>query len=147
MVRTSRIRTKRARVLARRRSVAQPWGHSPTRPPVSEHDRPPQPHESDGPDGSAPRAAGGTGLALAARALVAFELAQWPASDDAELVHCVERLGTQGRQLGAGVEALIVELKHLINRHVAPRASTQTCRQLRERLVTVLIEAYYRGGR
>ena len=112
---------------------------------MSEIDRPTPPSDSDGPDGSAPRAAGGTGLALAARALVAFELAQWPSSDEAELAHCVERLGVQGRQLGAGVEALIVELKHLINRHVAPHASAHACRELRERLVTVLIEAYYRG--
>ena len=45
------------------------------------------------------------------------------------------------------IEALIVELKYLVERHVGTRRPEHDCRPLRERLVSVLIEAYYRAGR
>lgn len=92
------------------------------------------------------RPAGGASVVLAARGLVAFELAQWPRGDAKELDLAVERLALQGRHLGQPVEAMIVELKQLVHRHAEQRSAEWECRTLREHLVSVLIEAYYRGA-
>ena len=93
------------------------------------------------------RQAGGASVVLAARGLVVFELAQWPQGSDSELQLAVERLGHQGRQLAVPVEALIVELKQLVEAHASRSRAEHDRRALRERLVSVLIEAYYRGVR
>lgn len=91
------------------------------------------------------RRAGGAGVVLAARGLVVFELAQWPQGNDGELQLAVERLAHQGRQLEVPVEALIVELKQLMEAHLTHGRAEHERRALRERLVSVLIEAYYRA--
>jgi hypothetical protein len=92
------------------------------------------------------RPAGGASVVLAARGLVAFELAQWPNGDGKELELAVERLAMQGRHFGQSVEAMIVELKQLVARHAEQRFAEWECRKMREHLVSVLIEAYYRGS-
>lgn len=93
------------------------------------------------------RPEGGAHVVLAARGIVAFELAQWPDVDAKEMDLAVERLAHQGRQLAVPIEALIVELKNLVERHVGGRRPEHECRPMREHLVSVLIEAYYRAGR
>ena len=84
-------------------------------------------------------------VALAARGIVAFELTRWPDGDPKEMDLAVERLAHQGRQLAVPIEALIVELKRLLLRHVESRLPNHESRAMRERLVSVLIEAYYRA--
>ena len=93
------------------------------------------------------RLAGGAGVVLAARGIVAFELAQWPQGDLKELDLAVERLALQGHHLAVPIEALIVELKNLVERHAGNRRPEHECRPMREHLVSVLIEAYYRAER
>jgi hypothetical protein len=93
------------------------------------------------------RRAGGAGVVLAARGLVVFELAQWPAGEPKELQLAVERLAHQGRQLDVPIEALIVELKQLMEAHASRTRAEHDRRALREHLVSVLIDAYYRGER
>ena len=130
--------------------------------PESHDDRPPptRPASSSPPPGTphderdqraerehSRRPAGGAGVVLAARGIVAFELAQWPGADPRELDLAVERLAHQGQQLTVPIEALIVELKQLVDRHVGTRRPEHECRPMRERLVSVLIEAYYRAAR
>lgn len=100
------------------------------------------------PTGAAARVrAGGASVVLAARGLVVFELAQWPQGDAGELQLAVERLAHQGRQLEVPVEALIVELKQLVEAHASRGRPEHDRRALREQLVSVLIEAYYRASR
>lgn len=96
---------------------------------------------------TARREAGGAPVVLAARGLVAFELTQWPQGSAGELQLAVERLGHQGRQLGVPVEALIVELKQLVEARTSRVHAEHDRRALREHLVSVLIDAYYRGVR
>ena len=93
------------------------------------------------------RRAGGAGVVLAARGLVVFELAQWPAGEPKELQLAVERLAHQGRQLDVPIEALIVELKQMVEAHANRTRAEHDRRALREQLVSILIEAYYRGVR
>jgi hypothetical protein len=120
---------------------------------VDEHAN--QPQASNGADpgqrlpssAEARRRAGGAGVVLAARGLVVFELAQWPAGEPKELQLAVERLAHQGRQLEVPIEALIVELKQLMEAHASRARAEHDRRALREHLVSVLIEAYYRGER
>jgi hypothetical protein len=115
-----------------RPSDRQPSGRDPT---------------ADGTPATPPRRpAGGASVVLAARGLVAFELAQWPNGDGKELDLAVERLAMQGRHFGQSVEAMIVELKQLVARHAEQRFAEWECRKMREHLVSVLIEAYYRGS-
>jgi hypothetical protein len=93
------------------------------------------------------RPEGGAHVVLAARGIVTFELTKWPGGDPKELDLAVERLALQGQQLAVPIEALIVELKQLVDRHAATRRPEYECRAMREHLVSVLIEAYYRGRR
>ena len=97
-----------------------------------DHERPPHP------EGTPP-------VVLAARGIVAYELARWPKVDAKELDLAVERLAHQGQHLGVSIEALIVELKRLVDRHAGAGRPEFESRQLREHLVSVLIEAYYRA--
>ena len=90
---------------------------------------------------------GGATVVLAARGIVAYELTRWPDGDPAELDLAVERLAFQGQRLVVPIEALIVELKSLVQRHAAARRPEHECRPMRERLVSILIEAYYRAER
>jgi hypothetical protein len=90
---------------------------------------------------------GGATVVLAARGIVAYELTRWPDGDPAELDLAVERLAYQGQRLVVPIEALIVELKTLMQRHAAARRPEHECRPMRERLVSILIEAYYRAER
>ena len=96
--------------------------------------------------GSSSKETGGARVVLAARGLVAFELTLWPGGDAKELDLATERLAVQGYQLRVPVEAIIVELKLLVQRHIAARHPEFECRPLREHLVSVLIDAYYRAS-
>ena len=108
---------------------------------------PSRPPEHGGDHDVSRRPTGGAHVVLAARGIVAFELAQWPDVEAKELDLSVERLAHQGQQLNVPIEALIVELKHLVERHVGARRPEHECRPMREHLVSVLIEAYYRSAR
>ena len=122
----------------------------PTRP-ASSSPPPGAPHDEREPQRAdrehSRRPTGGAGVVLAARGIVAFELAQWPGADPRELDLAVERLAHQGQQLAVPIEALIVELKQLFERHVGGRRPEHECRPTREHLVSVLIVAYYRAAR
>ena len=87
----------------------------------------------------------GMPVALAARSVVALELAAWPHGDGRELDLAVERLAVQGRHFELRVEQLIVALHELIERHARGTRPEWEIRPLRERLVSVLIQAYHRG--
>lgn len=87
----------------------------------------------------------GVPVALAARSVVALELAAWPHGDARELDLAVERLAVQGRHFELRVEQLIVALHELVERHARGTRAEWEVRPLRERLVSVLIQAYHRG--